>query len=167
MYEETLVILKPDAQERKLSGEIIHRFEEAGLEILDVRYVRKAEQETMLEHYPDSMALGIGLKAQKATPEIKDPKAQGLKVLLKLRQYLSRGPIIAIRFGGEDAIKTVRRITGYTDPSTAEKGTIRGDLCADSIAKSTAENRVCENLVHASGNQEEAETELALWFPKC
>ena len=167
MYEETLVILKPDAQERKLSGEIIRRFEEAGLAILDVKYVRKATQETMIKHYPDSIALSIGLKAQKAAPDIKDPKAQGVKVLKKLRQYLSRGPVIAIRFGGEDAIKTVRRITGYTDPSTAEKGTIRGDLGADSIAKSTAENRVCENLVHASGNPEEAETELALWFPEC
>jgi len=167
LYEETLVILKPDTQERKLSGEIIRRFENVGLDILDIKYIKKAQSDLILKHYPDTMALGIGLKAQKATPEIKDPQAQGVKVLSKLRQYLSRGPVIAIRFGGEDAIKTVRRITGYTDPSTAEKETIRGELGADSIAKSTAENRVCENLVHASGNQEEAKTELALWFPEC
>ena len=164
MYEETLVILKPDAQERKLAGLIIHRFEKNNLNILDIKYIKQAPKSLILQHYPDSMAMSIGLKAQKASPDIKDPLAQGQNVLTKLRQYLSRGPIIALRLGGENAIQTVRKITGYTDPSTAKKGTIRGDLGMDSIAKSTAENRVCENLVHASGNKEEAESELTLWF---
>ena len=77
-----------------------------------------------------------------------------------------RGPVIAIKIGGEDAIQAVRRITGYTEPSTAEKGTIRGDYGADSLMKSTNEGRACENLIHASGNQEEAKLELDLWFPR-
>jgi nucleoside-diphosphate kinase len=87
-----------------------------------------------------------------------------LKVLTALRGYFRRGPVLAIRLGGENAIQEVRRVTGYTDPSTADNGTVRGDLGVDSIAKSTDEGRAVENLLHASGNPGEAETELALWF---
>jgi nucleoside-diphosphate kinase len=115
-------------------------------------------------HYPDSMALSIGKKAQAAVPNITDPEAQGRKVLIRLRSYFGRGPVLAIKIGGEDAIKKVRGITGYTDPVTAEKGTIRGDLGIDSIVVSTAEERAVENLIHASGNSEEAEAELRLWL---
>jgi len=97
-------------------------------------------------------------------PSITDPEAHGMMVLEKLRGYFGRGPVLAIRIGGDDAIKEVRRVTGYTDPATAEKGTIRGDLGLDSIERSTAEGRAVENLVHASGNQEEAEAELRLWL---
>jgi nucleoside-diphosphate kinase len=164
MYQETLVILKPDALERNLVGAIIDRFEKAGLKIIDIKYYRKVNEELLRKHYPDSMAESLGNKAQLATPEIRDPVAHGLKVLERLRKYFIRNPVIAIRFSGDDAIKVVRKVTGYTDPATAEKGTIRGDFGVDSIARSTAENRACENLVHASGNPEEAKTELALWF---
>ena len=164
MLQETLVILKPDAIERKLSGEIISRFEKECFEIIDLKYIKKASKDIIIKHYPDSLALGIGKKAQQAIPNIEDPRTHGLNVLRKLRKYLMRGPIIVIRFRGENAINEVRRITGYTDPSIAEKGSIRGDLGLDSITKSTKEDRVCENLVHASGNLDEAETELKLWF---
>jgi len=166
MYQETLVILKPDALERNLVGAIIDRFEKVGLTIVDIHYYRRVNDAILKKHYPDTMAEGLGKKAQLATSGIKDPKAHGMKVLERLRKYFTRNPIIAIRFGGEDAIKTVRKVTGYTDPATSEKGTIRGDFGADSIAKSTVEGRACENLIHASGNSEEAKSELALWFPK-
>ncbi|NIN52587.1 MAG: hypothetical protein GTO23_05435 [Nitrososphaeria archaeon] len=79
---------------------------------------------------------------------------------------MTRGPVIAIRIGGVDAIQAVRDVTGYTDPEKAEKGTIRGDYGTDSLANSNEEERACENLVHASGNQQEARVELELWFPE-
>ena len=164
MYQETLVILKPDALERNKTGSIIKYYEEAGLKILDMRFYKKVELDQLKKHYPDSMALSIGNKAKAAVPSITDPEAHGMKVLTSLRNYFSRGPVLAIKIGGEDAIKEVRRITGYTDPATAEKGTIRGDLGTDSIEKSTAEGRAVENLVHASGNPEEAEAEIRLWL---
>jgi nucleoside-diphosphate kinase len=164
MYQETLVILKPDALERSKVGSIIKYYEDAGLKILDMKYYSKVELEQLKKHYPDTMALSIGNKAKAAVPEIDDPEIHGLKVLTALRSYFSRGPVLAMKIGGEDAIKEVRRITGYTDPATAEKGTIRGDLGADSIAKSTAEGRAVENLVHASGNPDEAEAEIKLWL---
>jgi len=166
MYEETLVLLKPDALERRLVGSIIQRYEDEGLEILDIRYHRQVGDDLMERHYPDSMAAAIGRKAQTAMEGITDPVAYGLEVLKWLRRYVTRGPIIALRMGGEDAISAVRRVTGFTDPATAEKGTIRGDFGMDSIQRSTEEERSCENLVHASGNREEAESELALWFPE-
>ncbi len=166
MYQETLVILKPDALERSLAGAIIDRYERAGVKIVDMRYYRRVDEAMLRRHYPDSMAEGLGKKAQLAAPGITDPRAHGMKVLERLRKYFTRNPVLAIRFGGEDAIPLVRKVTGYTDPATAEKGTIRGDFGTDSIAKSTAEGRACENLIHASGNPEEAKTELALWFPE-
>jgi len=164
MYQETLVILKPDALEQNKAGSIIKYYEDAGLKVLDMKFYKKVTAERLKIHYPDTMALTIGKKAQAAVPSIKDAEAHGLKVLTALRSYFSRGPVLAIRLGGEDAIKGVRRITGYTDPSTADKGTVRGDLGVDSIAKSTEENRAVENLIHASGNPEEAEAELARWL---
>jgi len=160
-----LVILKPDALERNLTGVLIDRFERAGLKVLDVRYYAKVDEALLRKHYPDAMAEGLGRKAQQATTGIVDPVAHGLKVLERLRKYITRGPVIAIKFGGEDAIQVVRRVTGYTDPATAEKGTIRSDYGVDSIARSIAEVRALENLIHASGNPEEAKAELALWFP--
>lgn len=164
MYQETLVILKPDALELNKVGAIIKYYEEEGLKILDMKYYKKVEQDMLKTHYPDTMALSIGKKAQAAVPSIKDAEAHGMGVLTALRGYFSRGPVLAIKLGGEDAIKEVRRITGYTDPSTADKGTVRGDLGTDSIAKSTEEHRAVENLIHASGNPEEAEAELKLWL---
>jgi nucleoside-diphosphate kinase len=164
MYQETLVILKPDALERNKVGSITKYYEDAGLRVLDMRFYKKVELDILRKHYPDSMALSIGKKAQAAVPSITDPETHGMKVLTALRNYFSRGPVIAIKIGGEDAIKEVRRITGYTDPATAEKGTIRGDLGTDSIEKSTAEGRAVENLLHASGNPEEAEAEITFWL---
>ena len=164
MYQETLVILKPDALERNKVGSVIKYYEDAGLKILDMKFYKKVELELLKKHYPDSMALTIGNKAKAAVPDIEDPEAHGMEVLTALRSYFSRGPVIVIKLGGEDAIKEVRRITGYTDPATADKGTIRGDLGIDTIVKSTAEGRAVENLVHASGNPEEAETEIKLWL---
>lgn len=166
MYEETLVLLKPDALERRLVGRIIQRYEDAGLDILDIRYYRRVSEDLIRRHYPDSMARAIGRKAQTAVEGITDPEAYGLEVLRWLHRYVTRGPVIALKLGGEDAIQTVRRVTGFTDPATAEKGTIRGDFGVDSLRRSTEEGRACENLVHASGSREEAEAELAIWFPE-
>ena len=164
MCQETLVILKPDALERNLVGSIIKYYEDANLKVLNVKFYETLEQDRLLKHYPDSMALSIGEKAKTVVPSITDAEGHGLKVLELLRKYFSRGPVLAVKFGGENAIQVVRKVTGFTDPATAEKGTVRGDLGIDSIKKSTEEGRAVENLVHASGNPDEAEAEIKLWF---
>jgi nucleoside-diphosphate kinase len=66
--------------------------------------------------------------------------------------------------GEGEAIALARKVTGFTDPTQADKGTIRGDLGNDSIAKANSEGRPTKNLIHASGNPEEAAKEIALWF---
>lgn len=161
--ERTLVVIKPDGVERGMVEEIIKRYEKAGLKIVK-RKKLTVDKEFVKKHYPDSMAKVLGSKAQAAGAKIDNLEEHGKKVLGWLRGYISSGPVVALIIEGKNAIKRVREVTGYTDPATAEKGTIRGDLGNDSILKATEEGRVVYNLIHASGNKEEAEAEIKLWF---
>ncbi len=63
---------------------------------------------------------------------------------------------------GENAVKRVRELIGKTDPSVAEKGTIRGDFANDSILKGNLERRSCRNVIHASDG-ESAPREIELF----
>ena len=87
-------------------------------------------------------------------------------IIRTLREYVQEGPVLPIVLEGENAIEKARAIIGNTDPGQAEKGTIRGDYGTDSISKSSPEKRAVRNLMHASGNSEEAESEIKLWFPE-
>ncbi len=160
--EQTLILLKPDAVERGLEEDILARFEKSGLRVVNKKEVVPGPS-LIREHYPESMAESLGKKADKAA-NIKDFKAHGLKVLNWLRDYLMGKTAVAVILEGKDAIKKAREITGTTDPSKAEEGTIRGDWGKDSLKDSTREERACRNLVHASGDKEEAEREIELWF---
>jgi nucleoside-diphosphate kinase len=75
-----------------------------------------------------------------------------------LIEFMSSGPIVAIRAEGERVIEGFRSLAGTTDPTTAAPGTIRGDLGRDWGLK------VQQNLVHGSDSTESAERELGLWF---
>ena len=164
--EETLVILKPDSVKRNLIGEIIKRYEDEGLEIKNMKFIENCE-ELIKKHYPDDedYIVSLGKKSMKGSGDSDiDPKKRGKEVILALREYMTSGPVIPIIFTGENAIKRVRKVTGYTDPSEADEGTIRGDLSNDSIEVSTEEKRAVRNLVHASGDPKEAKEEIDLWF---
>lgn len=165
MKQRTLVLIKPDGVKRNLIGEIINRFEKGGLKVVDMKMFT-ASAEKLEEHYPaDEEYLRIlGEKSQAAGDQIDDVVEQGRKIVTSLRTFMSSGPIVAMILEGEEAIPTVRQITGYTDPSKADPGTIRGDLGEDSILKANSENRPVYNLIHASGNPEEAEKEIQIWF---
>ncbi len=161
--EKTLILIKPDGVERNLIGKIIARYEEAGLKVVDMKMLTPS-LDLVERHYPDSMAESLGRKAEKAGAKIDDYKEHGKKVLNWLRNYLTSGRVVAMILEGEDAIARARTVTGYTDPAAAEKGTIRGDFGEDSILQATKEGRVVRNLIHASGDKEEAEREIKLWF---
>jgi nucleoside-diphosphate kinase len=167
MAEKTLVIIKPDGVQRGLTGKIISYYEAGGLKITAMKMMQPSE-ELVGRHYPeeDGYLISLGKKSEKAGDKVEDYREQGLMIVRGLRKYVSSGPVVAIIFECEDAIKKVRAITGYTDPASAEKGTIRGDFGADSILQANREKRAVRNLIHASGNQEEAEKEIALWFPE-
>lgn len=165
MMERTLAIIKPDGVQRGLVGKIIERYEAAGFKIVAMKMM-KASPELLKRHYPDSMAYEVGMKSAKAGEKAaeKDPTGWGMKVLGWLRNFMSSGPVVPIVLEGEDVIKKAREVTGFTDPSQATKGTVRGDYGQDSILKANSEGRPVRNLVHMSGNPEEAKKEIGIWF---
>jgi nucleoside-diphosphate kinase len=161
--ERTLVVMKPDVLERHLLGRVVSYLESAdfALVAMDLRMVTR---DFVQRHYPDSMARTLGAKSAEAGDTVANLEEQGKLVLGWLRDYLSRGSVVALVLEGKDAIRLTRQIVGHTDPSAAEKGTIRGDLGVDSILAANRENRACENLIHASGTAKEAAREIGLWF---
>jgi nucleoside-diphosphate kinase len=107
MSNRTLVLLKPDAVERNLVGEILGRFEAKGLKIAAME-LRKLDADTLARHYEEHK--GKGFYAELVT-------------------FMSRGPVVArAREGPEDTWEIVRAMMGATNPRTAAPGTIRGDL---------------------------------------
>ena len=110
--QQTLVLLKPDAIERKLVGEIISRLEGRGLKIVAMKMIW-VDDALAKRHY----AVHKG-----------KPFFEGLV------EFITSGPIIATILEGEDAVAEVRRVMGETDPALSAPGTIRGDL-AESIGR--------------------------------
>jgi nucleoside-diphosphate kinase len=174
--ERTLVLIKPDAVERGLVGEIIKRLEEIGLKLIATKMVRPNE-EMAHKHYPverREFIEGMGNKTlgsykeggldPKADFGTDDPHAIGLKVQNWLADFLTSGPVIALVLEGKGAIQQVRNLAGHTIPANANKGTIRGDFSDDTPIIANAEKRAIQNLVHASGDKQEAEFEIGLWF---
>jgi nucleoside-diphosphate kinase len=175
--ERTLVLVKPDGIERNLVGEIIRRYESQGLKIVAMKMV-KVSRDFAEKHYQasDQQISGMGNKTLNAARdsnrmgEVKtifgteDPKKIGTLLREWLVKYLVSSPVIALVLEGDNAVEHVRKITGFTDPSKAEKGTLRGDLGKDAIIWANNERRATKNLVHASGNLDEAKVEVALWF---
>ena len=147
MTERTLVLIKPDGVKKGLVDEIKQRLTATGLVIV-VEEERSVDAAFAKVHYDD-------LAARK-----------GEHIQRRMVAYLSSGPVMAMILEGENAIAEVRRITGATEPISADKGTIRGDLSDDSYAKADSEDRAVENLIHASDSPENAEKEIKLWFPE-
>jgi nucleoside-diphosphate kinase len=174
--ERTLVLLKPDAVQRGLTGEIISRFEQAGLKLVATKMVRP-EKELAHKHYPTGRRQWVEGMGKKSLHDYQeqgiDPVSHigtneahkiGLMVQGWLVDFLVSGPVIALVLEGQNAIQRVRDIAGNTVPIYADKGTIRGDFSDDSPAIANKEKRAVSNLVHASGDKEEAAFEIGLWF---
>jgi len=88
----------------------------------------------------------------------------GEKILNNLQKYFTSGPVVAMVLQGAHAVALVRKLTGGTEPLTSDVGTILGDFIIDSYQMADLDNRAVRNVVHASGEIEEAEAEIALWF---
>lgn len=170
-HEQTLVIVKPDGVQRSLIGEIVKRFERAGLKLAALKMVlptaehieqhytldpnwRRVTGEKTIESY----------KAKGLKPPSEDPLAITAKILVNLKRYMTSGPVVAMVWQGAHAVKIVRKITGGTEPLTSDVGTIRGDFVLDSYQVSDADGRAVRNLIHASGSPEEAILEIKHWF---
>jgi nucleoside-diphosphate kinase len=91
-------------------------------------------------------------------------KDNGWAVLKANAKYLSAGPVFCMVWEGNQACAVVRKITGGTEPTTSDVGTIRGDFTIDSYQLADTDHRSVRNLIHASGNSNEAEQEIKIWF---
>jgi nucleoside-diphosphate kinase len=145
--ERTLVLLKPDAVARGLSGQILQRFESTALKVVGTK-MKWMDAEFTRKHYADL------------------EERLGSEVYNLTATFMQQGPVIALVLEGYDAIATVRKIVGSTYPNQAPAGTIRGDFSHMSSGASLAVGKAVANLVHASGNREEAAQEVDLWFAK-
>lgn len=176
MNEKTLVVIKPDAMQRGIMGEIISRYEKVGLKIIGAKMI-KVPKELADKHYPkgrEEFIVGMGQKTLNSYKEqgldpveelgTDDPKEIGLKIQGWLVEFISESPVMALVLEGPHAIDVVRKITGFTLPAKADPGTIRGDFSFDSSAYANTAKRPIRNLIHASGDAEEAEFEINLWF---
>lgn len=107
--ERTLVMVKPDAVRRNQVGEMLRRFETAGLTIRALKMVclERREAEGFYQVH------------------------RGRPFFTSLTQFMSSGPTVAMVLEGEDAIARVRKLMGATDPAKADPGTIRKDLATN------------------------------------
>jgi nucleoside-diphosphate kinase len=168
--ERSLILLKTDAVQRSLVGEIIKRFEQTGLKITAMKMVF-ATEEQLLSHYNKDDAWyqrkGEGIVkelTEQGTPIEKEPIEYGKDIIRTVVKYMQASPIVALVLEGNKAAAVVTKIVGTTEPSTSDVGTIRGDYTLDSFAHATYENRAVRNLVHQSESPEEAEREIKIWF---
>lgn len=171
--ERTLVIIKPDGIQRSLVGEIISRYERTGLKLIGLKVIIPSEEMAIKHYYDvggDAWLEEVGRKARESYEKkgLQSPYAtnmeNGRAVMESNAKYLSSGPVVAMIWQGNQAVGLVRKITGGTEPLTSDVGTIRGDFTLDSYAMADTDKRSVRNLIHASGNTEEAEKEIPIWF---
>lgn len=170
--ERTLVIMKPDAVQRSLMGEILGRYERSGLKLVAMKMLIPTP-EMATEHYMvggEEWLENVGKKAA-AAYEKKGEKSpystfreNGMAILKSNATYLSAGPVVAMVWEGNSAVGIVRKLTGATEPLGSDVGTIRGDFTVDSYQLADTGNRSIRNLIHASGDPSEAEKEIPIWF---
>lgn len=176
--EKTVVLIKPDGVKRGLVGEVIGRFEKMGLKILAIKMVW-VDKKLAQKHYPESrteLMEAIGKKTLETYEKYgRDPKEEfgdfgpieiGRMVNKWNIDFIISGPVVAILLQGIHVIDNVRTLAGHTLPVFAAAGTIRGDYSIDSPALANMKGRAVHNIMHASGNSEEAKYEEQLWFKR-
>lgn len=144
--QRTLVLLKPDALQRGIVGEVITRFERVGAKIVGMKLLI-SEKDTVQKHYTEDLA-----------------KRRGEHVRELMIKMLTSGPIVAIALEGIDIVETVRKMVGATEPKAAAPGTIRGDYAHVSYGQADKSGLGVFNLIHASATPEEGIIELDVWF---
>ena len=136
--ERTLILVKPDGVARSLVGEVVSRVENKGYQIVGFKMLTPT-REILAKHYAEH---------------------EGKPFYEPLIEFMLSGPIVAMIAQGNRVIEGFRKLAGTTDPTTAEPGTIRGDLARDQGTK------VVQNIVHGSDSPESAAREIAIFFPE-
>ena len=136
--ERTLILVKPDGVARSLVGEVVSRVENKGYQIVGLKMLTPT-REILAKHYAEH---------------------EGKPFYEPLIEFMLSGQIVAMIAQGNRVIEGFRKLAGTTDPTTAEPGTIRGDLARDQGTK------VVQNIVHGSDSPESAAREIAIFFPE-
>ncbi|MGE5544571.1 MAG: nucleoside-diphosphate kinase [Bacillota bacterium] len=130
--ERTFLMIKPDGVERRLIGEVISRIEIKGFRMVAIKMLMISEK-LAKEHYAE---------------HVEKP------FFHEMLSFITSGPVVAMVWEGDNAIKSIRELMGATDPAQSKPGTIRGDL-GESISR---------NVVHGSDSPTAAEREISLFF---
>ncbi|HWI60918.1 MAG TPA: nucleoside-diphosphate kinase [Symbiobacteriaceae bacterium] len=130
--ERSFVMVKPDGVQRGLIGEVISRFERRGLKLVAAKLMT-VPKSLAEEHYGEHK---------------EKPFYPGLV------SFITSGPVMAMVWEGPNAIATIRKTMGATNPANAEPGTLRADYAVS----------MSYNIVHGSDGLESAAREIALWF---
>ena len=136
--ERTLILVKPDGVRRGLTGEVLRRIEAKGYVLTGLKMITPT-RDLFATHYAEH---------------------EGKPFYEPLLEFMLSGPIVAIIAEGNRVIEGFRKLAGATDPTTAEPGTIRGDLARDQGLK------VVQNIVHGSDSVQSAEREIKIFFPE-
>lgn len=169
-YERTLVLLKPDAVQRGLMGEILSRFEKKGLKVTAMKMVWPTKEQASKHYFwsdEEKEKTGnrtIAIYKEKGIELNKTAKELAESVQERLVRFLVAGPVVAIVIESAHAIQHVRNVVGHGSPLQADVGTIRADYTIDSYVMADEDNRAARNLVHASSSVDEAEREIKVWF---
>ncbi len=155
-HEQTLAVLKPDALQRSLMGDIIKRFENVGLKLVALKMFVPTEN-FVEKHYTfdPSWKRKAGEKNIQGyhdkglTPPTDNPLETGELILNSLKKYLTSGPVIAMVWQGAHAVGVIRKLVGSTEPLMSDVGTIRGDYVHDSYQLAGAEDRAMRNFQHS------------------
>jgi nucleoside-diphosphate kinase len=107
--DRTLILVKPDAFARNLTGEIIARFERKGLRIAELKKMTMTE-DLAKQHYAEH---------------------DGKPFFGELVSFITSGPLVAMILEGQDAVKAARQVIGATNPLEANTGSIRGDFAIE------------------------------------
>jgi nucleoside-diphosphate kinase len=107
--DRTLILVKPDAFERALTGEVIARFERKGLRVVALKLMQ-VDVELAERHYGEHA---------------------GKPFFPELVEFITRGPLVALVLEGEGAIEAARQVIGATNPLEAAPGSIRGDFATE------------------------------------
>jgi nucleoside-diphosphate kinase len=144
--QRTLILLKPDALDRGVVGEILTRFERVGVKIVGMK-ILLSEKDTAMKHYTEDLA-----------------RRRGEAIRQLMIEMLTAGPIVALVLEGIEMVELARKMVGETEPKKAAPGTIRGDYSHVSYKYSDAKKIGVFNLIHASASPEEADVEINVWF---
>ncbi len=169
--ERTLVLLKPDAIQRSLIGEITSRFERVGLKLVGMKLVVPTEDQCW-KHYnkDDAWFLKKGTKIVENKKSLNLPIEKsdleyGRDIIGAVVKYMTAGPIVAMVWEGNQSVAVIKKLVGGTEPTTSYVGTIRGDYTIDSYYMCDVDgSRGMRNLIHCTDNPTEYAHESTIWF---